>query len=80
MIVLKAQGIKILQVEPNGEEILYAVCAEPEKAIRLMYRGWTLNAQRHYTAAARKFYDVEQLPGFAWSEITVATGDLRDSL
>jgi hypothetical protein len=68
MIVLEAKGNQVLQVNPDNSRIEYARCDQPQKAIALMYKGWKLNDQRHYTASARCFFAAEQLPGFAWSE------------
>lgn len=64
----EVSGNQILQVEYDGSKHEYARCDQPEKALALMRKGWKLNADRHYTASARCFFQAEQLPGFAWSE------------
>ncbi len=67
-IELIAQGNKVVQVDAVDGNSVFAVCDEPEKAISLMLKGWELNGQRKYTASARCFAQVEQLPGFAWAQ------------
>ena len=63
---LKAVGKKIVQYD-DYEEVDYAQCDEPEKAIKMIDRAGYLNdVKRQYTASARLFYQVEQLPGFKW--------------
>ena len=64
---LRAEGKKIIQFD-DYEQHEFAVCDEPEKAITLLNRGWELNANRHYTASARMLAQVEELPGFKYSE------------
>ena len=62
----KAIGNKIVNVdEYNRLDI--AFCDQPEQAIKLLNRAHFLNdVKRQYTASARLFYQVEQLPGFEW--------------
>lgn len=63
----KVIGNKIVNVDHNGEACDWAICDQPEEAIRLMTRAHYLNdVKRQYTASARLFYKVEQLPGFQW--------------
>ena len=67
---LKTSGKNIL----DGDGNIYAVCDEPEKAIKMMDRAWFLNdVKRQYTASARLFAQVENLPGFKWSEAIIGT-------
>lgn len=61
------QGKNIL--DDDGR--IYAICDEPEKALKMMQKGWYLNdIKRKYTESARMFARVEQLPGFKWGEAT----------
>lgn len=63
----KAIGNKIMNIDHNGESFDWALCDKPAQAIRLMERAHYLNdVKRQYTASARLFYRVEQLPGFKW--------------
>ena len=62
---LKAIGKKIVQYD-DWEEVDYAVCDTPEKAIELLNKAWDLNESRKYTASARMFAQVEMLPGFKY--------------
>lgn len=69
MIDYQARGNKIVQVDKYDGDIDVAFCDDPEEAIKLMTRAHYLNdVKRQYTASARLFYQVEQLPGFAWIE------------
>ncbi len=62
----KAIGKKIINFD-EWESFDVAICDDPEKAIKLMDRAHYLNdVKRQYTASARIFYQVEQLPGFKW--------------
>jgi len=62
----KAVGKKIVQFD-QYESFDVAICNEPERAIKLMNKGHYLNdVKQQYTAAARLFAQVEQLPGFQW--------------
>jgi len=67
MVNYEARGKQIFQLDPVDGDIAIATCDEPEMAIKMMKRAGHLNDDlRKYTAAARLFYQVEQLPGFAW--------------
>jgi len=62
----KAIGNKIIQFD-EYETFDVAICDQPGEAIKLMNRGHYLNdVKRQYTASARLFAQVEQLPGFQW--------------
>ena len=62
----KAIGKKIISFD-QYESFDVAICNEPEKAIKMMDRAHYLNdVKRQYTASARIFSQVEQLPGFQW--------------
>lgn len=62
----KAMGNKIISFN-KYEYFDVALCDVPEKAIKLMNRAHYLNdVKRQYTASARLFAQVEQLPGFRW--------------
>ena len=67
MVNYQARGNKIIQVDQYDGDIDVAFCNDPQKAINLMIRAHYLNdVKRQYTASARLFYQVEQLPGFKW--------------
>ena len=67
----KAIGNKIVNVhnegKPYAEQFDVALCDQPAHAIKLMDKAHYLNdVKRKYTASARLFAEVEQLPGFKW--------------
>lgn len=69
MVNYQARGNKVVQVDKYDGDLDVAICDQPEKAIILMTRAHYLNdVKRQYTASARLFYQVEQLPGFKWLE------------
>jgi len=64
----KAIGKKIILFD-QYDSFERAVCDKPEKAIEMMNRAHYLNdVKRQYTASAKIFAQVEQLPGFQWLE------------
>ena len=62
----KAIDKKIVRYD-DYDQYDVALCDVPEKAIELMEKAHYLNdVKRKYTASARLFNLVEQLPGFKW--------------
>ena len=69
MIDYQARGNKIVLVDKYDGDLDVAYCDQPEKAIAMMLRAHYLNDTKHqYTASARLFYKIENLPGFKWIE------------
>lgn len=64
------EGKKIIRVCHPGktyaETEIAAYCDEPDKALAMMLKAWGLNEDRKYSASARLFAQIENLPGFAW--------------
>jgi len=58
---------------PYEELTITAYCDNPKEALAVLREAQRLNDNRKYTASARTYARLEQMPGFRWSNEVLET-------